>query len=182
MPTVNDPDGEPQRVIKGHAETNSTIITELEHASQESLDAYSWSSGTFNPGTDDTILLVQNKSSDDLQITTVWLSTDVDTRVIIHSPTAVFTIASATSITGVNLNKRGSNLLSTDKTTADARQNETGNVRGDILWAGEIMAAGNPFSVSLEGAVILAKGDSIGVDYVADVAACDVTIMGHFGD
>lgn len=52
--------------------------------------------------------------------------------------------------------------------------------RGDIIWSGEIMAADEPFPVPLEGALILPKNASIGIDYVADVAVCDVTVFGHF--
>lgn len=181
MPTVNDPDGEPQRVIEGRAQADATTRTELEHASQAHREGYSWSSGTYDMGVNDTILLVKNNSAQDLHIIIAWLSTDVDTRVVIHSPTVVFTGA-GTAVVGVNLNKRGANLLTTDVTVAEAWRDETGNAQGDIWWSGEIMAAANPYPVILQGAVILAKGDSIGVDYVADAAAVDVTLMGHFGD
>ena len=180
MVVIKDPDGPSLRITEdGHALTTSTIITEIEHASEESLSAYSWSSGTFDPGVNDTILLVQNNSITDLHIVSVACSTYVDTIVTIHRPNVTFAIASATQITGVNLNSNGTNILSTDTTVVDARQNETGNAIGDIFWRGEISTASGTYTRFMPG-VILGRGKSIAVDYLADTGVVGVTIIGHF--
>jgi len=180
MTVIKDPDGPSLRITTaGHALTDATVVSEVEHASEEDQAAYSWSSGTFDQGVNDTILLVQNNSDTDLHIVSVSMSTDVDTIATIHIPNVTFTIASATQITGVNLNTNGTNLLGTDTTVVDARQNETGNAIGDIIWAGEIATASGTYTRNLAG-VILARGKSIAVDYAADTGVVGVTVIGHF--
>lgn len=150
--------------------------TEIDFVSDEDGNAYAWASGTYNPGTgDDTILLVKNTSDSlNLHIDTIWLSTAVDTRVVIHLITADVTLAGVT-VVGTNLNTTSSNVA-----PASAIRDETGNSQGDIIWSAEIFAASQPQAIQFDGAVILGKNISIGVDYVTDPTACDVTIMGHF--
>ena len=159
-----------QSRLRTHAVAESDL-----HAISEDGDAYSWSSGTYDPGAADTILLVKNTGNTPLHIEGIWLTTDVDTRVVIHIPTSEVTPTSATTPVGTNLNTSSSNVAE-----ATAKQNETNNTQGAIVWAGEIYAASGPFYVDFQGSVILAKNVSIGVDYVADVAACDVTIIGFY--
>ena len=154
----------------------AVIETEIEFNSEAKGGAYAWASGTYNPATgDDTILLVKNTSDTlNLHIDTVWLSTAVDTRVVIHLVTADVTLAGIT-IVGTNLNTNSSNVA-----PASAIRDETGNTQGTIIWSGEIFAASQPQVIEWDGAVILGKNISIGVDYVTDPTACDVVIIGHF--
>lgn len=155
--------------------TKSVTETEFEFTSVNNGQSYSWASGTYDAAAADTILLIKNTSSTRrLHIDTIWLSSDTDTRAVIHIPTTEVT-PTGTAITGVNLNTASSNVAE-----ATAIRDETDNSQGNIIWSGEIQAAGSPTIVDFNGALILARNDSIGVDYVADVAACDVTITGHF--
>ena len=155
--------------------TMSVIETEFEFVSKKRGLSFSWSSGTYDAAANDTILLIKNTSSNyNLHIDGIWLSTDTETRVVIHVPTTEVT-PTGTSVTGTNLNINSSNVAE-----ATAIRDETNNTQGNIVWSGEIQATGEPFFIDLAGALILGTNDSIGVDYVADVAACDVTITGHF--
>jgi len=155
--------------------TKAVVTGECEFASLTRGRAFSWASGTYDPAVGDTILLVKNISTTQaLHIDVVILSTDTDTRVIIHLPTTEVT-PTGTAITGVNFNASSANVAE-----ATAIRDETNNTQGGIILSGEIMATGQPLAVNFDGAVILGTNDSIGVDFVGDVAACDVTIIGHF--
>ena len=143
--------------------------------SRDNGSTFSWASGTYDADANDTILLVKNTSTtQNLYVTTICLSTDVETRVVIHLPTTDVTVA-GTTITGTNLNTVSANVAS-----ASAARDETGNSQGNIIWSGEIQAATNPFSVEFFASIVLGQNKSIAVDYVADVAACDVNILGFY--
>lgn len=161
---------------KKRLRTHSVIETDL-HAVSEDGDAYSWASGTYNPAAGaETVLLVKNTGNAPLHIEGIWLSTDIDTRVQIHIPTSEVTVTAGNAVVvGRNLNTGSSNVAE-----ASAASDETNNTQGDIIWSAEIYAVSGPFYVDFQGAVILAKNVSIGVDYVIDVAALDVTIIGFF--
>ena len=132
--------------------------------SRDEGQAYSWSSGTYDYAALDTILLVKNTSTTKpLFITSISLSGDTDTRVVIHRPTTEVT-PTGTSVTGVNL----SGPDSTNAADATAIRDETNNSQGSIIWSGEIQAASDPYIVDLKNAVILGTNQSIGVDYVTD--------------
>lgn len=149
--------------------------TEFEFSSKSKGLAFNWVSGTYDAAANDTILLVKNTSSSkNLHIDGIWLSTDTETRVVIHVPTTEVTVT-GTTITGTNLNIGSANVAE-----ASAARDETNNSQGNIIWSGEIQATGEPYFIDLSGALILNTNSSIGVDYVADVAACDVTISGHY--
>lgn len=177
MSIVRDPDtfiG--QKVNKdGAASVVAVTETELRNSAGNGL-AYTWPSGTYSSANDDTILLVKNTTVLNLHIDKIWLSTDTDTRVVIHLPTVTVTTPAGTAVADVNLSTNFPN----DADVAVAIRDETTNVQGSVLWSGEIMAAGVPFVVDFEEAVTLAKNRSIGVDYLLAATACDVTIIGHF--
>ncbi len=157
------------------AETQSVTETEFEFISKSKGLAFSWASGTYDAAAGDTILLVKNTSSTKkLHIDKITLSTDTETRVVVHLPTTQVTVT-GTTVTGVNLNTASGNVAE-----ASAARDETNNTQGNVIWSSEIQAAGEPYSINWYGALILNTNDSIGVDYVADVAACDVTILGHY--
>lgn len=161
----------------GQLATEAVTSGHFDHNSEHHGRAFSWASGTYDPAAADTILLVKNTSTSfDLLIHHIWLSTDVDTRVIIHVPTTTVTTPAGTTVTGVNLNTGSNNVAD-----SVAMRDETNNSQGDVVWSGEIYAVSGPIKIDFEGSLILARNKSVGVDYVADVAACDVTIFGHFG-
>jgi hypothetical protein len=109
-----------------------------------------------------------------LHIDGIYLSSDTDTRAVIHVPTSEVTVT-GTTITGFNLNTSSANVAE-----AEAARDETNNSQGNIVWSGEIQASSDPIYIDFSGALILNTNDSIGIDYVADVAACDVVIAGHY--
>ncbi len=148
----------------------------LEHVSEEKGEAYSWASQTYTPSAGDTVLLVKNTSVEHLHIFKVWLSSDIETRWIIHLPTTEVT-PTGTTITGVNLNTSKSGVAE-----ATAIRDETNNSIGDVLWSGETQAASPPYLLEFDGALILAKNKSLGVDIVGNPGAVDVTIIGHYED
>jgi hypothetical protein len=155
--------------------TFSITETEFEFVSKEKGLAFSWSSGTYDAAAGDTILLIKNTSaSKNLHIDKVYIYSDTETGVVMHCPTSDVTVA-GTTITGTNLNRVSSNVAD-----AEAARDETGNTQGDIVWSGEIQATSDNTAVDFAGALILGTNDSFGVDYVADVAACYVVIMGHY--
>lgn len=160
---------------KGLAKTVSVVLSELESASEEGL-AYSWSSSTYSSSGADTILLVKNTSDLLFHVAGVWLSSDTDTIATIHLPTVTVTTPAGTEIFGTNWNTQFSN----DADLTKAMRDETVNVQGDIIWEGELYATTGPFYVNLQGAVLLIKNRSIGVDYVAAATAQNVTLIGHF--
>ena len=149
--------------------------SEFEFTSENKGLAFSWASQTFDPGQDDTMLLVKNTSTDKrLHIDAVWISIDTQSRIVVHLPTTNVTVA-GTTITGVNLNTGSSNVAE-----AEAARNETGNSEGDVIWSGEVQATSEPYKVDFGGALILAKNKSIAVDFKTAATAGDVTIMGHY--
>jgi uncharacterized protein YjbI with pentapeptide repeats len=155
--------------------TFSITETEFEFVSKEKGLAFSWASGTYDPDAGDTVLLVKNTSSTkNLHIDTITISTDTETRAVIHVPTADVTVA-GTTITGVNLNLTNSNVAE-----ASAARDETGNTQGNVVWSGEVQANSDPFLVDFAGALILGANNSVGVDFVSATTACDVTITGHY--
>lgn len=133
MSTNRDPKTQTGQSVSldGHAAVDAVTQTELEHASGEHGLGYSWSSGTYDPAVGDTILLIKNTSDLELHIEMIWLSTDVDTRVVIHCPTTVVTPA-GTAVTNVNLNRGKPN----DADLADARRDETDNSQGGYYLVG----------------------------------------------
>ena len=160
---------------EGHLVVDALNITEMSHTSDAHGLAFTWSSGTYDAAAGDTILLIKNTSSTrHLAIEVITLSSDTDTRVVIHLPTTEV-IPTGTTVVGVNLNTASNN-------TADATgiRDETNNAQGNIIWSGEIHAASDPYKVPTMGAILIGQNDSIAIDYVADVAACDVVIYGYF--
>ena len=104
------------------------------------------------------------------------MSIDTDSVATIHLPVTEVT-PTGTAVTGVNLNTTSQNVAE-----ATAIRDETDNTQGSVIWSGEVYAASGPFCVDFDGAVILGKNKSIGVDYVTEGAACDVTIIGYYED
>lgn len=146
----------------------------LYYISRDNGEVYSWASGTYDGTTGDTVLLVKNTGDVRLYIAEIYISSDIETRWVIHFPTSEVTVA-GTTIIGVNLNTGSSNVAA-----ASAARDETGNSQGNVIWSAETQATSAPVLIDFKDAIILAKNKSIGVDIVGDSAACDVTIVGFF--
>jgi hypothetical protein len=153
----------------------AVVESEIEFESRTDGQGYSWVSGTYDPDAGDTILLVKNTSTTKvLLIDKIYISTDTETRVIVHAPTTNVTVA-GTTITGTNLN-----VISANVADATAARDETGNTQGALLWSGEVQATSDPYVIDFGSALILGTNNSVGVDFVAATTACDVTIVGHY--
>ncbi len=150
------------------------VVLDAIYDESDDGNTYSWSSGTYDYTGLDTILLVKNTSNNRLDIQGIWLSTDTDTRVIIHLPITEVTVTGIT-VTGTNWNTGSAKTA-----TADAARNETNNSQGNIIWSGEIYGNSGPIYINFLGSIILTKNKSIGIDYITTGTACDVTICGFF--
>lgn len=156
---------------------NVKAVTESEMLfSIENGDGYSWTNATYDYSAADTILLVRNdSSSQNLIIDRIIMSSDTATYVTIHCPTVAFTGA-GTVVTGVNLNRTSGKTA-----LASAWANETGNTQGVVIQRPSIAVANTDYSIDIaEGGIVLGNGQSLGVDYITNGAACRVTIYGYF--
>lgn len=152
-------------------------VTEDEFLSAiEDGDGYSWTNATYDYAAADTILLVRNDSSNmNLIIREFAMSSDTATYATVHCPTATF-VGAGTVVTGVNLNR-----VSGKVAPASAWSNETGNVQGAVIRRPSLAVANTDYEVHFaEGGVVLGNGQSIGVDYITNGAACRATIYGYF--
>lgn len=155
--------------------TNSVVISELEHESEENGSAYSWVSGDLNVAAADTMLLVKNTSDTPLHIHSIEVSSgNVATRYEIHLPTSEVT-PTGTAVTGTNLNTGKPNVAD-----ATAKSKETDNSQGNVIRDVSLLATTTLY-LRMEG-LILAKNKSIGVDQVTESTAGSVTIIGHYQD
>lgn len=152
--------------------TRATTRSEMETVSENDGLAFSWSNVTYNYTALDTILLVQNTSALELHITHIDFSGDTASEVIIHCPDNVS--PAGTAVVGTNLN-RDSGVVA----AATAKGDETDNTQGNVVWRGR-MAANTVEDAEFEGSLVLANGDSVGVDFVTVGAAANVTILGYY--
>jgi len=165
-----------QRVREeGQAEVFAVQVNEFENVSARARLAFSWSIVPAAMANADTALLVQNDSDTlVLHIEEVVIETDTLSLCQIHlTDRAALTPGAGTSVVGVCLNQTAPRVA-----PAIAFADEQNNVQGNIIWQHEL-AADSGETVELHGAVLLAKGQSIGVDLtLAGLASC--TIFGFF--
>ena len=145
------------------------------YISRDDGQAYVWAPPTYNGAAADTVLLVKNNGVIPLYIHRIYISSDVDTRWVIHLPTTNVTVAGAATIVGVNLNTGSNNVAD-----AVAEQAETGNSQGNIIWSGETQATSSPQQIDFSDSLALHKNKSIGIDIVGEPAVVDVSIIGFF--
>ena len=179
MPTFNDPNGQPATVQlfggKGRLNMDSRSATRAYYLSRDDAQAYSWVNATYDYAAGDTILLVKNTNTTKvLVVEAVLVSGDTATEVIVHRPTTAVATPTGTAVTGVNLNGQSSLPAS-----AVAKGDETTNSQGDIIVSARI-PVNTPINLGVPGVVRLAQDQSIGVDFVTDGAACNVTITGYY--
>lgn len=163
--------------IDNRARVNSKTSDKIYYVSRDDEDAYSWSNVSYDYSAGDTILLVRNDNADkSLIINKIYINGSTATEVVIHSPTATFTIA-GTTVTGNNLNRKSGKVA-----LATAKANETGNTQGVVIWRGYIETGVAPLLLDLDDSIILGYDQSIGVDFVTDGTAARVNIIGYFDE
>jgi len=153
--------------------TYSTTESEISYESETNFRSYSWTNVTYNYTAGDTILLVKNTSiTANLIIDKIVVSGDVETEVVIHSPTC--TTPTGTAVTGVNLNRTSSLTAS-----ATAKANESTNSQANPIWKGRI-DGNSTLNIELHGSIILGLNNCIAIDFTTVGSACNVTILGYY--
>jgi len=166
--------GREAEVNSSYALVAAATVSEEAHAAALAGLAFTWANATYDYDAADTILLVRNESRDyDLVITDIWYWSDTETEVDVQCPTATFTIA-GTAVTGVNTNRKSSIVA-----PVTAKCDETGNVKGVIVYALRA-AADREYHYDTRGMLILGNDQAVGVDYVTAGAEAHVTIAGYF--
>ncbi len=167
-----------QRVrVEGQAETFSTTVDEFENVSARDRNSFSWTIVPADFGAAETILLIQNDNALlHLHLTEVDIQTDNASPVQIHlTDRATLTPAGGALVVGVCWNQTAPRVAE-----AIARSNETANAQGNIIF-NEPVAANTATHIDLHGAVVLAKGQSLGVDLTtASTSLASCTIRGFF--
>lgn len=158
---------------EGQAEVFATTVDEFENVSATDRNSFSWSIVPADFGAAETLLLIQNNNALlHLHITEIEFQTDNASVVRVHlTDRAVLTPAGGTVVTGICWNQTAPRVAE-----ALARSNETSNAIGNIIWDFPV-AADTLITVDLRGAVILAKGQSIGVDLTTastSLASCHI--------
>ena len=165
------------RSPEGQAEVFATTVNEFENVSARERLSFSWTIVPANFSAAETLLLVQNDSDTlILHIEEIELENDLSTLVQVHlTDRADLTPAGGTVVTGVCWNQTAPR-----KAPALARSNETSNAQGNIIWNHEVIADTSKV-IPLHGAVLLGKGQSIGVDVTSGATAiASCTIRGFF--
>jgi hypothetical protein len=161
--------------------TISVIIPDLSYHSVKHSDTYSWTAVTADLAAGDTALLVSNDSqTKNLHIDYVYIWADVPTAIKLHFP--AYVTPAGTAVLGVNWNRKSGKLAD-----ATAKAGETANVfsQANVFYTIRSNEDTNDQfgnTVCLCGAVILGYHTSIAVDIIADSAAFQCTIIGHYVD
>ena len=162
---------------EGQLETFSTVVNEFENVSARDRLSFSWTIVPANFANGETLLLVQcDSDSLNLHIEEAEFESDASSLIQIHlTDRADLTPAGGTLVTGVCWNQ-----TAPKKAPAIARSNETANAQGNVIWNHEVIADTSKV-VELHGAVVLSKGQSIGIDVTTGAAAiASCTILGFF--
>ena len=157
--------------------------TRLYYCSRNDGNAYCWTAVSADVAAGvGGIYLANNSTSKSLFIERIYLWADVVTQFKVWCP-ASYTAPNGTAIVGVNLNRKSGK-------TADATctANETNNAFAAAQtittvtnsYYDDAAAAGSGQWIEYDGALILGYHDSVSVELVADTAAFEITIMGHF--
>lgn len=161
---------------EGQLETFSITVNEFENVSALSRLSFTWTIVPFDPANDGTLLLVQNDSDQlVLHIEEVEVQSDLATVLKIHLTDRATLTPSGTAVVGVCWNQTAPRVA-----PAIAKANETNNVLGNIIYNFPIVAD-TQVAIPMFGAILLAKGQSIGVDLgtsPTSLASCH--IKGYF--
>jgi len=175
---IEDGKGSGRRVAidsNNRIETAAIVESQISEESGSGGRAYAWVSVTYSYAANDTVLLVKNLSSvDDLVIERINLTTDTTT--ICHVHLVECPIPTGTDVTGVNLNRSSANVAN-----ANAKSNETTNVRSISGIIDTIsLEANRDHRLGFSGSVILGTNDCIAVDFVTAGTAGTVTLTGYY--
>lgn len=142
-------------------------------------DAYSWACLTADPAAGATVFALENNdSARTLYLQTILLSSDTVTRAHVFGASGI-TVAGTTAVSGVNINRASGNLCQTTAYTLETGQNEAASSWPNRFYAVYVQVD-TPMILDINGAIALPNDHMIGVDYVADVAAMNVTFVGWF--
>lgn len=145
--------------------------------------AFSWASLNKDPLAADTIFGLENNSTDYLLcIEKIIISITVAGGGVCPVFTASgVTMAGATSVDGVNLNRDSGNSA---VPLATAYTDETGNGEAASSWPKRLYMpqclTSVPYVIEVGGAVRLPSDHMIGVDTIEDASAANVTFIGWF--
>lgn len=171
-----DPHGQKVRQ-EGQAEVFAIAVSEFENVSAISRLAFSWTIVPFDVGAAGTVLLVQCDSDTlVLHIQEVQFRTDNGGPVQIHFTDRAALTPAGTAVVGVCWNQTAPRVA-----PAIAKANETNNTQGNLIYD-EPVATDTTVHVEFEsGAVLLSKGQSIGIDFAtASTSLVSCTIRGFF--
>ncbi len=145
--------------------------------------AFSWSSMTYDPDANDTILGVENNSTTHLlKIGRILVSSDTASMIQVFIGKGV--TMTGTAVTGVNLNRSSGRTAE-----ATAIRDETGNGAQAASYVGATyaqilqkqVAASTLVEVDLgAAAVVLPYDGMIGVDLTTAATAANITMIGWF--
>lgn len=159
-----------------------TPRSEFEQAVSDGM-AFTWASLDKDPDAGDTILGLENNSTEHLLcIEQIIISITVAGGSVcpVFSASGV-TMAGTTAVTGVNLNRNSGN---TATTLATAYTDETGNGEAASSWPRRLYMpqclTSVPYIIKVGGAIRLPYDHMIGVDVVEAATAANVTIVGWF--
>ena len=175
--TIHNADGDITEVINGQLHVLATNESEFEHISEHDSLSFSWSMLKVNLGAaaDLTALLVQNTSDALLlHIEDISFSGDTNSEYVIHCTDGAALTHSGTAVVGTCMNRNAPKVA-----PATATADEVNNVRGNIIWAGSILAEVTHHH-NIGGALILGKNGIIAVDQVADSGLVNCVITGFF--
>ena len=142
-------------------------------------DAYSWACLTMDPAAGATIFALENNdTARTLYIQSIILSSDTATRAHVFSASGI-TVAGTTGVTGVNINRSSGNLAQATAITLETGQNEAATSWPNALYR-VYLGVDIPLTLNVEGAIALPNDHLIAVDYVADVAAANVSFIGWY--
>jgi hypothetical protein len=161
-------------------EDNAALVnltTEFDQAVAEGR-AFSFGSLTYDPDAHDTIIAVQNTSTDHLFKVQKILFTS-DTASLIHVFAASGVTMTGTAVTGVNLNRSSGR---TAQATAICDETDNGEQASSypLKFIQEQVAANTLVTLDINGGIVLPYGIMIGVDLTTAATAANGTIIGYF--
>ena len=172
-------------------DVNACMGTRLYYASRVHGDSYTWTTVSADLGAGvASIFLTNNSTTQNLFIEKMYLWADVVTQFKIWSP-ATYTAQDGTAITGLNLNRASANAADATCTANESNNafaaaqtictiRNTRYVRAQAADTVGVAAPGEGQWVEFDGALILGYHNAVGVELVADTAAIEATIIGHF--
>ena len=180
MPTVNDPNGQPQAVDdEGRAHTFCITVSEEHHSNKNHESAYTWQFSDDPDAADDCIFYLKNNDDRLLVLEGMDIQTSAACGVYIKKG-GTGTTAAGTTITGTNMNAGSGN-------TADVTSLHDGDIEAGGSFSGAVetnrwtyAAAKDTHNLNFPLDIIIPKNQvfTLWVDTIAIVVAG--TVYGYF--